>query len=74
MGARKPDPAEGPPGNGIRLTGCVGGWVLGNVVRHAVSSGSGECITLSNCESVEIAFNLVGAGETFAVGFGGGGD
>ncbi len=70
-GNRIGTPSEGPSGNGIRLTRCVGARVLGNVVRHAVSSGSGECITLSGCESVEIAFNLVSDRENISSNIGG---
>jgi hypothetical protein len=62
---------KGPDTNGIRLTSCRNSSVTGNVVRNAVSSGSGECITVKACENIEVAFNEVCDRANVAVNKGG---
>ncbi len=62
---------KGPDKNGIRLTSCRESSVIGNVVRNAVSRGSGECITVKASENIEVAFNEVCDRENVAVNKGG---
>lgn len=53
---------------GISLSAAINSIVRNNVVEKAVSSSWGECITLTQCEYIDVCYNEVKNGTTNTAG------